>query len=245
MAISNPTDVSSAANATPDRSGVTVTSATFTSGQLYLFCYELDLAAQPNLDSGYSFFHGAGTDRTASWSVITQVKFGTPRVMCNYWYLAGTTETVDLNFKHAGATPNSNFYSLAEIASGFNSSNPISQSLTTAGTSVSAITGEYSSTPAADSLCMAWVGSRAASGAITQRTGWTELSEDLGTGTTADSGGIEVQYLAGSDKTAGATAAGNRTWGMIAAEIAIAAAAGAVISPYYANYYYPQVVGRC
>lgn len=229
MPPANPSTLSSAFNTAPDRSGSTAAGVTFTNGRLYVFGYEYDAGTQTALDTGFTFLHGAGTDRTGSWSCITQVFGGTARVLAAYQYQAATTETVDFCFKHGGSTPNSNAFSLNEIASGFNTGTPIAQSSRTSGTGISGISGEFPSAPAATSLLMAYVGSRAASGAISPRPGYTELTEGLGTGTTGDSGGLEVQYLQASDKTYGASVSGTRTFFAIGIEIATAAAAGDVV----------------
>jgi hypothetical protein len=229
VAISTPVSLATLFDTAPASAAAVLASMTFTSGRLYLFSYMLDRTTPGDPSTGFSMTHGA-TNRTASWHYVTHVAVGTSRFLVLYWYIAVATETVTFTYTPPGATPNSLAYAMDEVASGFNSTTPIRQSNSNTGAAISTISVVLGSAPLTGNAEMSFVGSRAASGAVTQRTNWTELSEVLGSGTTTDSGGLEVQYVfdPNLETTASVSASGNRTFAIIAIEIA--AAGGTVFS---------------
>lgn len=191
--------------------------------QLYVFFYGSSRATL-DLSSGFAFLHGA-TTRTSDWHYINQTaQFNTAlRRLGAFWHIPSANETVAITFDPAGGSCSHHAMALITVPSGFNPAAPIVQSkgaiLDVAGLSHSVA---LDNPPTEGNLELAAFYNANGTSAITHRTNWTELSDDQGTGTTADAGSLEVQYKAASlEATASASvAATNRTWGGLVLEIA-------------------------
>lgn len=230
MAISTPTSLSNNFNQAPTNAQwVSAAGVTFTTGRLYLFAYMMDRAAGgPDLSTGYSFDHG-GTGRT--WTFAVQaLTFATTRTLAVYSYIALATETVTLTYSTPVAVNNANSCAggLLEITSGFHATAPVVQGKSGAATTALSVSAVMDTPPAVTSLLVSFAGTRGNSTAasLTPRTNWTELFENVGSGTTGDSGSLEAQYTFTVETTASCSVGSNaRTWGIAVVEIAEAATA--------------------
>lgn len=229
MSISTPVPIVAVLDTAPAADHIVIPGVTFIAGRLYLLEFYVDRATAPDLGAAStSFEHNVGNDRTSDWHIIAQQSLSSARNMAVYQYQATVTETVDLHVHFPGAIGNSYGYTITEVPAGFNAAAPILQSNSASAAGVNNVSVTLGATPTTGNLCMAFVVTRAASGALTARTNWTELSEALGTGTAGLSGAVEVQYVfdPNLEATASANASGTRTWGIIAIEIAAASGGG-------------------
>lgn len=223
MAIATPTSLSNNFNTAPTNAQwVSAAGVTFTTGRLYLFGYMIDRAAgAPDLSTGFSVTHGA-TSRTYTHVVQSQTWVAT-RSLALYRYVAVATETAVMTFSPPGTASNCCAGGILEIASGFDSTNPVVQSKSGSAASGLSVSATYAATPTTGNLLVTYAASRAVSSANTlnPRTNWTELFENLGSGTAGTSGGLEAQYTASLEMTTSCSvASSNRTWGIVSAEIA-------------------------
>jgi hypothetical protein len=218
MPIGTPVSLFAVLDTAPAADHIIIPSVPFVAGRLYLLEEYVDRATAPDLGAASTSFEHNTTDRTADWHFIAQQSLSTARNMALYYYVATATETVDLHAHFPGATGNSYGYTLTELPSGFLAAAPIVQSASANAVGASSVSVALGSAPAVGNLCMSFVVTRAASGALTPRANWTELSEALGTGTSGTSGAVEAQYVfdPNLEATASASAAGSRTWGIIA-----------------------------
>lgn len=246
MAISTPTLLFSAFS-TVNNSIATVPSVgqvTLTNGALYIFAHAFDRSTAPS--NSTASFRENGTDTTSTWTLIQQSESydGNTNRMTAWYKQATATSALTLAFDPPGGANSCNQYLLAEIASGYKTTAPISQSVSSVATAVTSVTLVLPSAPGGDSLTFLVAANTDASTAIDARSGWVELSEDIGTGTGSDSGAIESQYKeAGGEQTGSASVSvTNRDWAAILFEIA-AAAGGAVGPGNYYQYYLRHVVG--
>jgi hypothetical protein len=208
-------------------------SITFTIGQLYIGFFGGRWSnGAPDLSSGNTFSHG-GTPRTWTHVATTVPGYeGSPgwRSLTAYYYVATVTETIALTWTPttSGNAITNLYGGILEIPSGFNSFTPIVQSK---GVGDNTFRTSWSvtldSTPVTGNTLLAGFcnsTNSAASAVVNPRANWTELTEDLGTGTGADAGTYETQYTTTLESTGSAIGDGAATykWGGIVVEVAAA-----------------------
>lgn len=231
MAFSTPVDLVSTFD-TANAASTTTASVTLTNGRLYLMFTGLQrTGGAPSLSGGgWTVLHGA-VDRTADWDFIGQTLPYRTGDLCRLYalyYVATSTQTVTITWNPDGNSSSHNAIAIMEIASGFDPSNPIAQSaFNEATTTATSLTVALAVAPTAGNLSVAaFKPSTTTTGGPIERTNWTELSEDAGTGTGADAGFLQTQYktaLNAEQSASASVAATNRVWGGVHLEIQAAA----------------------
>lgn len=205
---------------------VTLAGVAFTSGRLYLAFYTGE-------GTGGLYDHStmAISGQTGSWTFISQTTSGVganARRISAWYYIATATETVSVVFDPPGGNKACNAATIIEIPSGFDSTTPIAQNAPIEmGTGAGTFTVNLTSAPSASNMSVVGVMNRNNSFAIGQDAGFTgELSDIVGSGTSTDSGDLEVSYKSAATQNCTVSAgSGTPVWGGIHLELQAAAAA--------------------
>lgn len=230
MAFSTPTNVAAGgAFNLVNGPSVTLASCAFTKDRLYILFGGAHRSGGAGANS-----NGSVTGTAGGWTLVLDgATFnGGLRRVAAFRYIATATETVTVTYNPDTNTNSCTGFTLFEIASGFDTANPIAQSIgVTAAAALNTGNVSLSSAPAASSLSVSGgMNALDTTGGITPRTNWTELAEFAGTGSSSDSGYLESQYKTALDAEQIASASVpsvNRDWGWIHLEIK----AGAIRKP--------------
>lgn len=199
-------------------------SVAFTSGRLYVSFYTSE-------GTGGIYDHStmAITGQTGSWTFIVQTTNGigaNARRISAWYYVATASETVTVTYDPPSGSKACHAASIIEVPSGFDSTTPIAnnnQAEDTTGGATFAC--NLSSAPSASNMSMVGVVNRNNSFAIGVDGAFTELTDDVGSGTSTDSGDLEVSYKTAATQNCTVSAgSGTPVWGGIHLELAAASA---------------------
>lgn len=153
-----------------------------------------------------------------SWSYIYGSPFGTEKSFVAWATITGSPGSGTVTATGASSINARRGFVLCEVASGYDTTTPVSQSKGAGGSS-SAPSVTLDSTPAASSMVLAYVGTTFTSVTGTAGTGFTELFDSV-----AQSSRLKyVEYdLTSAAAAAAATLSGAAAWVMLAIEIAAA-----------------------
>lgn len=206
---------------------VTLTNVAFTTGRLYVAFYTGE-------GTGGLYDHStmAITGQTGSWAFLAQTTNGVganARRISAWTYLATATETVNVVFDPPGGNKACNAAIIIEVPSGFDTTTPVAQVTENEDNTGSAsFATNLASAPASGNLSIVGVMRRnVTTGNITPDAGFTELAEVTGSGTSTDSGSLEVQYKdPATQNCSSGSSSGTPVWGGLHVELAAATASG-------------------
>lgn len=209
MAIATPTSLIGNVSAA-DQSSYTIASATYTAGRLYLVFVASALAS-------------GNTPTISGTNTYTQIPSATVqtdnRRLTAFECLATSTATETLTIGFGGQTQSGCVWSVIEIASGFDSGNPVGLSNTAdgIGTAASCDVGTID----ADSVVVGGVSHGEFEGIVP---GDNELFDNAATPPHLT---LETQYAAAGDDTISGTVSAGSFWRVVVVEINAAVAGGA------------------